>query len=161
LPDVPYPITATDPKQAVAQMKQLIDELFQERIAALNIGDVFQAGEDDVLTLNLADSGGLEKSSSALTVKANGTSGAMQLGSDGIAVKADGTAGGTQINTAGVAVKPSPSKGLAIEAAGVYVVNTYIWPIGSVFIAVVATNPNTLFGYGTWTLLGTGDLTLT
>jgi len=39
--------------------------------------------------------------------------------------------------------------------------NQYIWPIGSVFIAVVATNPNTLLGYGTWTLLGTGDLTLT
>lgn len=31
-----------------------------------------------------------------------------------------------------------------------------MWPIGSIFIAVVSTNPNTLFGYGTWAAFGTG-----
>lgn len=30
------------------------------------------------------------------------------------------------------------------------------WPVGSVFIAVVATNPNTLLGFGTWAAFGTG-----
>lgn len=30
------------------------------------------------------------------------------------------------------------------------------WPIGSVFIAVVATNPNTLLGGGTWAAFGAG-----
>ena len=30
------------------------------------------------------------------------------------------------------------------------------WPVGSVFIAVVATNPNTLLGFGTWSAFGTG-----
>lgn len=30
------------------------------------------------------------------------------------------------------------------------------WPIGSVFIAVVSTNPNTLLGYGTWAVFATG-----
>ncbi len=30
------------------------------------------------------------------------------------------------------------------------------FPIGSVFIAVVATNPNTLLGYGTWSAFGAG-----
>lgn len=31
-----------------------------------------------------------------------------------------------------------------------------IWPIGSVFIAVVSTNPATLLGFGTWTAFATG-----
>lgn len=31
-----------------------------------------------------------------------------------------------------------------------------VWPVGSVFIAVVATNPNTLLGGGTWAAFGTG-----
>ena len=30
------------------------------------------------------------------------------------------------------------------------------WPIGSVFIAVVSTNPNTLLGFGTWSAFGAG-----
>lgn len=34
--------------------------------------------------------------------------------------------------------------------------SSYKMPIGSVFIAVVATNPNTLLGYGTWAAFGTG-----
>jgi hypothetical protein len=39
--------------------------------------------------------------------------------------------------------------------------NANCWPVGSIFFAAVATNPNTLLGFGTWVLLGTGDLTLT
>ena len=31
-----------------------------------------------------------------------------------------------------------------------------VYPIGSVFTAVVATNPNTLFGFGTWAAIATG-----
>lgn len=30
------------------------------------------------------------------------------------------------------------------------------WPVGSVFIAVVSTNPNTLLGFGTWVAFGAG-----
>lgn len=30
------------------------------------------------------------------------------------------------------------------------------WPIGSVFISVVSTNPNTLLGFGTWSAFGSG-----
>ncbi len=32
------------------------------------------------------------------------------------------------------------------------------WPIDSVFISVVAINPNTLLGYGTWAAFGTGKM---
>ena len=30
------------------------------------------------------------------------------------------------------------------------------WPVGSVFISVVATDPSTLLGFGTWTAFGAG-----
>lgn len=32
------------------------------------------------------------------------------------------------------------------------------WPVGSVFTAVVNTNPNTLLGFGTWAALGAGQM---
>jgi hypothetical protein len=98
--DVPYPINATDPAQAIKQMKQLMDELFQERLAGATVGDVFQVGADDVLTLR--EGVGLEKASSTLAVKPK-------------------TSGGVLVDANGVAVQPSPDKGLALEAAGLYV----------------------------------------
>ena len=37
--------------------------------------------------------------------------------------------------------------------------NTYqAFPVGSVFISVVVTNPNTLLGYGTWSAFGAGKV---
>jgi hypothetical protein len=41
-----------------------------------------------------------------------------------------------------------------LEAAG----GGQAWPIGSVFIAVVSTDPNTLLGYGTWSAIGAGKV---
>jgi hypothetical protein len=32
------------------------------------------------------------------------------------------------------------------------------FPVGSVYIATVATNPSTLLGYGTWSVFGTGQV---
>ncbi len=32
------------------------------------------------------------------------------------------------------------------------------WPIGSVFLSIVSTNPGTLLGYGTWTQIAIGQM---
>lgn len=100
--DVPYPITSENPKEAIKQMKQLMDELYQERLAGAVVGDVFAVGDDDVLTLQLSDAGGLQKTASELEVKAK-------------------TGGAVSVDANGVAVVPSPDKGLALESTGLYV----------------------------------------
>lgn len=46
------------------------------------------------------------------------------------------------------------SGALIISGSGV----PQAWPVGAVFISVVATNPNTLLGYGTWTLFSVGKV---
>ncbi|MFH2073994.1 MAG: hypothetical protein ABIJ57_01425 [Pseudomonadota bacterium] len=66
--DTPFPINSKDPAEAIKQMLQLIDELYQERIAGANVGDVFQISEDDVLTLKLGDNSGLSKTGCALSL---------------------------------------------------------------------------------------------
>jgi len=66
-------------------MKALIDELFQERVAGTLIGDVFQAGEDDIFTLNVAADGGLEKEGGMLSVEIDPVGG-LRSGADGVSI---------------------------------------------------------------------------
>jgi len=40
--------------------------------------------------------------------------------------------------------------------AGINATAQAVWPVGSVFTSVVATNPNTLLGFGTWAGLAAG-----
>lgn len=142
--DVPYPITSRNPEEVIQQIRQLIDELFQERVAGTLLGDVFTVGNDDVLTLQLSTTGGLEKTSSTLAIKCSSTGG-VQTGANGVALKLD----------------PASDNRLTVSATGLKMDQDNIWPVGSIFIATVATNPNTLLGFGTWVLQGVGDLTLT
>jgi hypothetical protein len=126
MPDAPYPITSDDPKQAIAQVRALIDELFQEKLAGADIGDVFSVGEDDIFTINLSETGGLQKTESTLATK----------------------------------IDPNTDNVLSVSATGIRIPNTKIYAIGEVAIFAVATNPNTLLGYGTWELVATGDLVI-
>src|SRR4030043_31270 len=114
--DVPYPITSRDPAQAISQMKLLIDELFQERIAGLNIGDVFQGGEDDVLTLTLSATGGLEKTDSSLTVKVD-TAGGLKLSADGVGIKVRANYGLTA-DANGLAIIVRANYGITLDSNG-------------------------------------------
>ena len=53
-------------------------------------------------------------------------------------------------------VPVSPAIQSAINAATGFGPGAEAWPVGSVFTAVVATNPATLLGYGTWSALAAG-----
>lgn len=53
----------------------------------------------------------------------------------------------------GIAVDDTDPANPVISATGDV---SEAWPVGSVFISVVSTNPNTLLGYGTWTSIGAG-----
>jgi hypothetical protein len=35
------------------------------------------------------------------------------------------------------------------------------WPVGAIFFTPLPDNPSTLLGFGTWVLLGSGNVTLT
>jgi hypothetical protein len=45
---------------------------------------------------------------------------------------------------------------LAALAAQVAAIRSAVWPIGSVFISVLSTDPATLLGFGTWSAIGAG-----
>src|SRR3990167_8726723 len=93
--ELPYPISGKDITSALQQMQRLMDDLYQERIAGALIGDVFEVGSDDILSLRLATSGGLEKSVATLTAKVNSTGG-LQLTAGGLAAKVK-TGGGVVV----------------------------------------------------------------
>lgn len=138
-------MTSRDPARAIMQIKQMLDELFQERVAGTLLGDVFTSGEDDILTLSLSSTGGLQKTESELEVKAK-TTGGLTTTADGVGVKLDTTSL------------------LELGTGGVKVTNTMVWAVGSVYQNVTGVNPGTELGYGTWTFIksesmGIGTLT--
>jgi microcystin-dependent protein len=93
----------------------------------------------------------------------------VSLQSNKITNLADGTASTDAVNKGQLDTKENalPSKtGNALKVVRVNAGETAFeyttistseaWPVGSVFISVVSTNPNTLLGYGTWTAFATG-----
>lgn len=101
--NVPYPITAESIYDLKSQVWDLIRDLYEEKIAGLNVGDVF-ANDGDILSLNLTTQSCLEKISGALSVNVQSTGG-LSISSTGLAIhcKAGGgatvSADGLQIDT--------------------------------------------------------------
>jgi hypothetical protein len=71
---------------------------------------------------------------------------------DGMIVKADGT---TWNPGSGAGVYAYVASAWVAQGAGS---SSQAFPIGSIFTAVVSTNPATLLGYGTWTAFGAGKV---
>jgi len=57
-----------------------------------------------------------------------------------------------------VAVKLKTGGGIAVDSSGLYLTESNTWPIGSVFLSVVSTNPAVLLGLGTWVRIAEGQM---
>ena len=69
--------------------------------------------------------------------------------------KANLDVGANRVTNAADAVASSD---LATKSQVVDLPGAEVWPIGSVFIANLSTSPATLMGFGTWAVIGTGQL---
>lgn len=104
MPEPPFAITEKEDVAGLAgQTESLIGDIYQERLGGAEIGDVFTVGDDDVLSLLLADNSGLQKTSSRLEIKQ----------------KADS---GLQVDTDGQSLKVKADNGLAVDSDGLQVV---------------------------------------
>lgn len=90
--------------QEVSRLSQstqlLMDEIFNERIGGANLGDVFEIGNDDILSIRLKDDDGLRKVNSELALKLSAVGG-MQVSSNGLKIKIK-TDGGLQTDAEGL-----------------------------------------------------------
>jgi len=110
-------------------------------------------------------------STGAVTVKVSGQTGVSVPAAAKIALVCNGTDIVTATNymtgatfpsptLTGVPVAPTASVGTSTtQIATTAFVNAAIvaaYPVGSIYMSTVATNPNTLFGFGTWVTYGSG-----
>lgn len=108
MPSVPYPITAYNMDEMRTQVYRIVRDLYEERLGGLDLGDVF-ADEGDVLSLQVATAGGLEKSGGYLQIK-NKPTGGLQSASTGEAIKCKAS-GGMDTDAEGLYIKSSNTKG--------------------------------------------------
>ncbi len=103
--DLPFPFTAKTPEEMIKQSLRLFEDLYQERVGGAQLGDVFAIGDDEVLSLSLSTTGGLQKVSSRLAIKGKST-------------------GGISSDSNGIYVVCKPGGGLATDATGLYYLST-------------------------------------
>ena len=172
--NVPFPISGETLDEFRVQVRELIRQVFEEKIGGADLGDVF-AIVGDVLTLVLADLSGLTKDGNKLAVEAHSTGG-LQVVADGVRVKlADATltadASGLYVTTPAplgpaVTVESEETFGIA-NAVGIglrYARNDHTHgsprhptAIGGIYLNVTGVNPNTELGYGTWVQVAKGN----
>ena len=156
MPEPTYSIRGKNIEELRREVQQLFDDLYRERLGGAIVGDVFGLNnQDDSLQLNLAQKSGLTKTKSVLAVLAK-PAGPVTVDTTGVDVSLAST-----IKKGAVPTLPNNALQY-FDGTGAWSIppSTAAFPVGSVFIAVVATNPNILLGYGTWQLLGYGHLTL-
>jgi microcystin-dependent protein len=105
-------------------------------------------------------------STGAVTVKVSGQTGVSVPAAAKMVLVSNGTDIVQAVNNfasptfTGVPVAPTASVGTSTtQIATTAFVNAAIvaaYPVGSIYMSTVATNPNTLFGFGTWVTYGSG-----
>lgn len=61
-----------------------------------------------------------------------------------------------RVGSGGGSVLPEPLDADTVEGNSIIDILAMAYPVGSIYISVVSTNPNTLFGFGTWVAFGAG-----
>lgn len=69
MPEPPFPITAKNTAELIEQTQRMFNEMYDERIGGSLVGDVVSIDSDDILTINIVEDGGLEKSGNQLKCK--------------------------------------------------------------------------------------------
>lgn len=94
------PLASPDMQDMMQKIQIFIDQLYDERIGGLLLGDVFTSGSGgDVLTLNTSDEGGLTKDKNKLAVKVNSSKG-LKVDKDGVYILVR-TGGGISFDSEG------------------------------------------------------------
>ncbi len=153
MPEQPSPLNAKNLSDALRQMQQLLDDLYNERLAGARPGNVFQiSAQDETLNLKLAPSGGLSDAGNVLSVLVD-PAGCVTKSSLGLDVSLVST-------TKKGALKTLPNDDTKyMDGKGNWTVPSQVmWPIGSVFLSVVSTTPSTLLGFGTWSQIAQGQM---
>lgn len=115
MPTMPYQVIEEVQPELKVQIYKLIQNLYSDDvIGAADIGDVFTTSHD-VLTLNLHETSGLQKTNNLLSIAPKSDGGLQVVGNDGFSVK---TANGT-INLSGDGMKAPSSTGFISGIASV------------------------------------------
>lgn len=67
MPSNPYPLDAKDFEELRRKLGIQLEELYENRVAGAIVGDVFNVGDDDILSLNVG--AGLQKVDNEVSVK--------------------------------------------------------------------------------------------
>ena len=110
MPYTPYPMSnIRSLDELIRKTQMMFQDLYEDRIGGALLGDIFSIGDDDVLAVDIADDGGLEKSSNELQIK-NHTTGGLRSTSDGEAIKLKAT-GGLGTDADGLYISSSTLRG--------------------------------------------------
>jgi hypothetical protein len=98
----PFPVSDVENvKQAMQNMQLSMDDLYQNRLGGAIAGDVFVTDAEDVLTLQVDTTKGIDKANSKIIAKVN-------------------EAHGMTVNSGGIAVKLKPSGNILVDSEGLY-----------------------------------------
>lgn len=104
MPEFPFAITEKDEIRALSrQIESIIADLYQEKVAGADVGDVFTIGTDDVLSLRVSSTGGLQKTGGYLELNLKST-------------------GGLESDALGFSIKIKDDSGLTSDSDGLQVV---------------------------------------